>query len=52
MIIKTPIDLELTQMSGQTSQPPWLKVDNSFNFPTSWNIAAVLWLAMNQLFLM
>ena len=30
MIIKTPIDLELTQMSGQTSQPPWLKVDNSF----------------------
>ena len=23
MIIKAPIDLELTQMSGQTSQPPW-----------------------------
>ena len=23
MIIKAPIDLELTQNSGQTSQPPW-----------------------------
>ena len=23
MIIKTPINLELTQLSGQTSQPPW-----------------------------
>ena len=23
MIIESPIDLELTQMSGQTSQPPW-----------------------------
>ena len=23
MIIKSPIDLELTQISGQTSQPPW-----------------------------
>ena len=30
MIIKAPIDLELTQMSGQTSQPPWLKVNESF----------------------
>jgi len=30
MIIKAPIDLELTQMSGQTSQPPWLKVNDSF----------------------
>ena len=30
MIIKAPINLELTQMSGQTSQPPWLKVDGSF----------------------
>ena len=30
MIIKAPIDLELTQMSGQTSQPPWLKTDDSF----------------------
>ena len=30
MIIKSPIDLELTQLSGQTSQPPWRKVDDSF----------------------
>ena len=30
MIIKAPIDLELTQFSGQTSQPPWKQVDDSF----------------------
>ena len=30
MIIKTPINLELTQLSGQTSQPPWIKVEDSF----------------------
>lgn len=30
MIIKAPIDLELTQLSGQTSQPPWKSVDDSF----------------------
>ena len=30
MIIKSPIDLELTQMSGQTSQPPWRKCGDSF----------------------
>lgn len=30
MIIKSPIDLELTQLSGQTSQPPWRQVDDSF----------------------
>ena len=30
MIIKSPIDLELTQMSGQTSQPPWAEADGSF----------------------
>ena len=30
MIIKSPIDLELTQLSGQTSQPPWKQVDDSF----------------------
>lgn len=30
MIIKAPIDLELTQMSGQTSQPPWVRVGDSF----------------------
>ena len=31
MIIKTPIDLDLTQCSGQTSQPPWIKIDDSYN---------------------
>nr|WP_295159796.1 DNA glycosylase [uncultured Methanobrevibacter sp.] len=31
MIIKTPIDLELTQLSGQTSQPPWMEVDGTFS---------------------
>lgn len=30
MIIKSPIDLELTQLSGQTSQPPWRKTDDSY----------------------
>lgn len=30
MIIKAPIDLELTQLSGQTSQPPWRQVGDSF----------------------
>ena len=30
MIIKKPINLELTQLSGQTSQPPWKQVDESF----------------------
>lgn len=30
MIIKAPIDLELTQTSGQTSQPPWKKIENSY----------------------
>lgn len=30
MIIKSPIDLELTQLSGQTSQPPWRQIDDSF----------------------
>ncbi len=30
MIIKKPINLELTQLSGQTSQPPWKQFDNSF----------------------
>jgi N-glycosylase/DNA lyase len=30
MIIKAPIDLELTQLSGQTSQPPWGRVGDSF----------------------
>ena len=30
MIIKTPIDLELTQLSGQTSQPPWKKIEDSY----------------------
>ena len=30
MIIKAPIDLELTQVSGQTSQPPWKYIDDSY----------------------
>lgn len=30
MIIKSPIDLELTQLSGQTSQPPWMEVDGCY----------------------
>ena len=30
MIIKAPIDLELTQISGQTSQPPWKQAGDSF----------------------
>ncbi len=30
MIIKTPIDLELTQKSGQTSQPPWCEANNGY----------------------
>ena len=30
MIIKAPINLELTQLSGQTSQPPWRQVNESF----------------------
>ena len=30
MIIKSPIDLDLTQQSGQTSQPPWDKTDNCY----------------------
>ena len=30
MIIKSPIDLELTQSSGQTSQPPWKKINDSY----------------------
>ena len=30
MIIKAPIDLQLTQQSGQTSQPPWAESDGSF----------------------
>ena len=31
MIIKSPIDLELTQLSGQTSQPPWRKCGDSYS---------------------
>lgn len=30
MIIKSPIDLELTQISGQTSQPPWKRCGDSY----------------------
>lgn len=31
MIIDEPIDLELTQSSGQTSQPPWKKINDSYS---------------------
>lgn len=31
MIIKSPIDLELTQLSGQTSQPPWTVNDGCYS---------------------
>lgn len=31
MIIESPIDLELTQLSGQTSQPPWMHVDGCYS---------------------
>lgn len=31
MIIKAPIDLDLTIGSGQTSQPPWMKVDDEYS---------------------
>ena len=31
MIIESPIDLELTQMSGQTSQPPWEETDGCYS---------------------
>ena len=30
MIIESPIDLELTQLSGQTSQPPWEETDGCY----------------------
>jgi N-glycosylase/DNA lyase len=45
MIIDSPIDLELTQSSGQTSQPPWKKSNDSYsdlifinNNPTIFNV--------------
>ena len=31
MIVEKPIDLELTQMSGQTSQPPWHEADGCYS---------------------
>lgn len=31
MIIESPIDLELTQLSGQTSQPPWMQVGGCYS---------------------
>lgn len=30
MLINSPIDLKMTQYSGQTSQPPWIKENNSY----------------------
>lgn len=45
MIIKDLIDLELTQISGQTSQPPWKKINDSYsdllfvdNVPSIFNV--------------
>lgn len=31
MIVKAPIDLELTQLSGQTSQPPWKESEGTYS---------------------
>lgn len=31
MIIESPIDLKLTQISGQTSQPPWKNIGGSYS---------------------
>lgn len=31
MIIKTPVDLDLTINSGQTSQPPWILEDETYS---------------------
>ena len=31
MIIKAPVDLNLTQNSGQTSQPPWKLESNVYS---------------------
>ena len=31
MIIKKPVDLKLTQLSGQTSQPPWRETDGCYS---------------------
>ena len=31
MIIKSPINLDLTINSGQTSQPPWMETDGTFS---------------------
>ena len=42
MIIKSPIDLELTQLSGQTSQPPWKKFGDSYREVVNVNGKAVL----------
>ena len=42
MIIKAPIDLELTQISGQTSQPPWIKAGDSYMQVVNVNDKAVI----------
>ena len=35
MIIKSPINLDLTISSGQTSQPPWICTDNTYSSAVS-----------------
>lgn len=42
MIIKAPIDLDLTQLSGQTSQPPWIFDGKSYREVVRVNDEAVL----------
>ncbi len=42
MIIKAPIDLDLTQISGQTSQPPWKKIGDSYNEVVNVNGSGVI----------
>lgn len=42
MIIKAPINLELTQESGQTSQPPWMKSGDNYSEVVLFNDKPIL----------
>lgn len=42
MIIDSPINLDLTQMSGQTSQPPWIRCQDSYSQVVMFDEKAVL----------